>query len=551
MRRSAGVVDGVTSGPYRRPTVDVEEVAALASEPVARLPVLVKGRLLTAAPLSPAEAEATSAAAGDGAVAVPGRNDVVVLRRAVAGGSRLVALPRPAADDLIEADPGELAGTLYRLSSADVLDYVGAVRNAVGESGPLIAALAGAAKGVSPAADFGLDVLVAGMAELLDPAGMAAAVDRELGSGNVPGRRYLDGWVRTPAETWAGPTARLAHRLFEGVDGDGRDGRDGGEPDGAPWVRAMPTRQLHITSGNAPVVPLVSALRAFATKGAAVIKCPAASTLATTVLAVAMSLVDPEHPITRHTSLVYWSGGDAALEGRLLAPGAFDRIVVWGSQATVDSVRERTGSTRTIALGPRVGVSLIGREGLGASRNAVVARAASDSMVLDQQGCMSSLVHYVEGDEEDALAYCHALADVLARWDDALPQPGSRERTGRLRRLRRGRFVDGTWFDSRSRTGTGSVVVSMPHGFDLSVHPLARVVVVRSVDRLGDAVRLLGSDVSTVGVYPEDRRHELRDELAARGVSHVVPLGQCERTFAGMPQDGMRLLGELVSWATA
>jgi Acyl-CoA reductase (LuxC) len=44
---------------------------------------------------------------------------------------------------------------------------------------------------------------------------------------------------------------------------------------------------------------------------------------------------------------------------------------------------------------------------------------------------------------------------------------------------------------------------------------------------------------------------ELRDAVAAAGVSSVVPLGEAERAFAGMPHDGMRILAQLVSWATA
>jgi hypothetical protein len=54
--------------------------------------------------------------------------------------------------------------------------------------------------------------------------------------------------------------------------------------------------------------------------------------------------------------------------------------------------------------------------------------------------------------------------------------------------------------------------------------------------------------VSTAGVYPEERRLELRDQILARGVSNVFPLGQCECVYAGMPHDGMRVLSELVDW---
>src|SRR4029078_4414449 len=57
--------------------------------------------------------------------------------------------------------------------------------------------------------------------------------------------------------------------------------------------------------------------------------------------------------------------------------------------------------------------------------------------------------------------------------------------------------------------------------------------------------------ISTVGIAPEAHRTQLRDAVAARGVSNVVPLGEAERAYAGMPHDGMRILSELLSWATA
>jgi hypothetical protein len=91
-------------------------------------------------------------------------------------------------------------------------------------------------------------------------------------------------------------------------------------------------------------------------------------------------------------------------------------------------------------------------------------------------------------------------------------------------------------------------VVVAPGPFDLGSHPLCRVVIVRRVARLDEAVALLHRGVSTVGVHPEPRRLGLRDAIAAHGVSNVVPLGRAERAFAGMPHDGMRVLSDLVEW---
>jgi acyl-CoA reductase LuxC len=79
---------------------------------------------------------------------------------------------------------------------------------------------------------------------------------------------------------------------------------------------------------------------------------------------------------------------------------------------------------------------------------------------------------------------------------------------------------------------------------------MSRLVVVRRVDTLAEAIPFLSASVATVGVAPESRRLELRDAIAAAGVSNIMPLGECERAYAGIPHDGMRVLSELVNWTT-
>jgi len=84
--------------------------------------------------------------------------------------------------------------------------------------------------------------------------------------------------------------------------------------------------------------------------------------------------------------------------------------------------------------------------------------------------------------------------------------------------------------------------------FDILEHPASRLVVVRPVNSLDDALKYVNQNVSAVGVFPEERRLELKDRILARGVSSVLPLGQCEKVFAGMPHDGMMILNQLVDW---
>src|SRR5262249_31161350 len=153
------------------------------------------------------------------------------------------------------------------------------------------------------------------------------------------GRRFLDGWVELDPLTFGGMTPMIAERLFA-------SDFPNGFAQSKPEVRAMPTRQLHITAGNAPAIPVFSLLRAVATKSPAVVKSPYGAVMPGALAALAAASFAPDHPITRHLSLVYWPGGDRAVEDILLAPMAFDRIVVWGAPDAVKSVQERAGFTR-------------------------------------------------------------------------------------------------------------------------------------------------------------------------------------------------------------
>ncbi|MDO8491573.1 MAG: acyl-CoA reductase, partial [Dehalococcoidia bacterium] len=284
------------------------------------------------------------------------------------------------------------------------------------------------------------------------------------------------------------------------------------------------------------------------TKSAAVVKCPHGTTLSASLLSLAAAVAAPDHPLTRNLSLVYWQGGDETIESSLFLPNAFDRIVVWGSSETVASVQSRAPFSRVISFNPRYSVSLIGRESFGDDLEDVAARACVDSLIHNQKACSSSLVHYVEGSEEQANLYAEKVQRTLAKWDAQMPQFVAPAARGQIKRMKRGKYAGARWYLNGGEDGFTSGVMAPSGEFDVLDHPACRLVVVRRVDDLHDALAYLHQGVSTTGVYPEERRLALKDSILARGVSSVLPLGQCERIFPGMPHDGMMVLSQLVDW---
>jgi hypothetical protein len=68
------------------------------------------------------------------------------------------------------------------------------------------------------------------------------------------------------------------------------------------------------------------------------------------------------------------------------------------------------------------------------------------------------------------------------------------------------------------------------------------------VPTLEDALAHVNVATQTIGLYPKARANELRDELAARGMQRLVPLGEVIQVASGFPHDGFLPLHRFVKW---
>jgi hypothetical protein len=442
--------------------------------------------------------------------------------------------------DLIETDFNELVRGPYSLSIEAILEYLELITETFRANRALIEQVRDMSRLTSMHPDLFLDIAFETLTIGLDNQSALNMIENELSLWGHPGSDFLRGWVEVPSTVIPGIAPLVAHSFNNPQDPNNGEGKT--------FIRAMPTRQLHITAGNAPQIPLISALRVFLTKSAGVIKSPFEAMMPGALLALAAVVSAKDHPLTRHLSLVYWSGGDEKIESHLLMPNAFDRIVVWGSPEAVASVQNRATFTNTISFNPRYGVSMIGKEAFKEDIGGVVFKAATDTMIYNQKACASSQVHYLEASDEEIADYAERLVEILSQWDSEAPQFIPPSKQGQIKRMKRGKYNQAEWVTNTEDGAFRSGVVIMPGEFDILDHPMSRLVVIRQVNDLNDALKYLHQGVSTVGVYPEERRIFLRDQISARGVSNVLPLGQCERLFPGAPHDGMIVLSQLVDW---
>jgi Acyl-CoA reductase (LuxC) len=528
----------------------------LSNDGVVHCPFLVKGRLIDPPKVGldairrafaalderrgSADAYQSYVAVGDAQVLRHREID----RQTMLGTGRWIytVMPSVAARELVEMDIDGLANELYSISHESVREWLTLVSAALARESDFVARVRDLDRMTSEHPDAFGDIAFVAFSFLLSPEAATASVDAELSQHGIPVRRLLDEWVEMPIARMPGPVHIVGADMLP-------DSLTSEIPVSKALVRAMPTRQLHITAGNSPLVPVLSLLRAVWTKSPCALKLPSGAVLAGAMIALIAATAASQHPITRHLSMVYWQGGDESVERVLFFPNAFDRIVVWGAPESIASVRARAGFTKVICFNPRYSVSFIGREALGdGNLDEVAARAVCDSMIENQKACIASLVHYVEGSVDDAERYAAAVERALDRWDAQMPHPLLNRHRALLKRMERGVILDAQVHFHEVDGAFRSGVVVAPYDFGIKDHPMCRLIVVRPVSDLDECLQFLHPAVATVGIFPESRRVSLRDRVAARGVSNVVPLGHAGAVAAGSSHDGMLVLSELVDW---
>ena len=319
-----------------------------------------------------------------------------------------------------------------------------------------------------------------------------------------------------------------------------------------PWggrhqIRAFPPRLAHVVAGNTPGTAAVTIVRGALTRGVNLMKLGSDDLFTASAILRTMAEVAPGHPVLRSFTAVYWRGGDKEIEGTLLRPQYFDKIVAWGGEAAIRNALSYIGpGIELVAFDPKVSVSLLGREALAsqAALHESAAAAATDVALYNQNACASSRFIYAEGSPQELAPWCQALAGELAvdrplSDGSGVPVPAEvREAVAAVRFLEPEFQVFGSF-----RTGT--VVLSQD---PVDFHPDGKVVNVVAVNSLDDALRHVTVATQTIGIYPPERAAGLRDRLASAGMQRLVTLGAVATKVPGVPHDGFYPLQRMVRW---
>jgi hypothetical protein len=313
-------------------------------------------------------------------------------------------------------------------------------------------------------------------------------------------------------------------------------------------VRAFPPRMIHMLAGNSPAGCMSSIAQGALVKAVNLFKMPSSDPFSCVAVLRTMADIDPDHPVVRSMSAVYWRGGDESIERTLYRPQYFDRIVAWGGGDAINNVIRYLGpGLQLISFDPKTSISMIGPEAFqsDAAIAEVAECAAADVAVFNQEACLASRFIFVEGERNGVEKFCAQLQNRLGVDRDTasakapgLPQE-MREEIEVLQMMDDDYRVWGT-FD-----GAGMVILSeQPVGF----HPTGKTANVVHLASLDDAIRHVNVATQTIGIYPPERKTLLRDRIASAGGQRVVRLGSAARHVMGGPHDAMYPLQRFIHW---
>jgi len=312
-------------------------------------------------------------------------------------------------------------------------------------------------------------------------------------------------------------------------------------------LRAFPPRMIHMLAGNAPANALHSIAQGALVKAINVFKMPSSDLFTCVAMLRTMADIDPEHPVVKSMSAVYWKGGDEKIERALYRPQFFDKIAAWGGGDAINNVIKYLGpGIQLISFDPKTSISMIGPEGFASDDviEEIAEKTAVDATVFNQDACLASRFVFAEGDRAGIEKYCAKLQERLAvdrfsASEVGLPPPAEiKDEVETLSLMDECQMWGG--FDGR-----GLVILTEE---PVSFHPNNKTVNVVHLKSLDDAVRYVNVATQTIGVYPDAQITALRDRLASAGGQRAVRLGGAAQIVLGSPHDSMYPLQRFVHW---
>lgn len=322
-------------------------------------------------------------------------------------------------------------------------------------------------------------------------------------------------------------------------------------------VRAFGARTVHVIAGNVPLVAAGTIARSCCTRCDTIIKLPSNDPLTATALARTMIDMEPNHPITKSVVIAYWKGGDTEFETAFYKPENIEKIIAWGGYASIKHITKYLQpGIDLITLDPKLSMSIIGADAFQTEEilRTVAQRAAIDIGAFNQEACVNSRVIYVQsGTDSAGIDRLNELGAYLYYSLVNLPSHVSTPAKEFDVDLKSN--IDGLRMDDMfyrvfgGHENEGAVIVSqMDEPVDFSDQLCGRVVNLVPIDDVQTAIQSVNAYTQTVGIYPEQLKQQIRDELILNGVQRIVSLGFAPNGSFATPQDAIEPLRRMCKW---
>jgi hypothetical protein len=431
--------------------------------------------------------------------------------------------------DLVLGDTAKLAD-LHHTKMADIIDFLVEFGKRLHlDDNPYLQQSYELAREAGGLSESILRGVYDNLPHMFDPRSLTGSVDKTIGI------RYLDGWV--PGE------------------GDYSNCR----------IRAVGTRQLHITAGNVPVVAGLTIIRGALCKSDVLIKAPSNDPLTANALARTLIELDANHPVTKHVAVAYWKGGDEHMDSQIVRTSRIDKITAWGGMSSMKHIQKfLSPGIDLTALNPKYSMSMIGKEALESEEamDQAAMGIATLAGFFNQTACANTRIVYVESDtEEDSLEKIVQLGRKMIASFEKIPPLISTPVTKPNKELEAEMEAiadEEDFYHVEGDTLNGGFVLSkFPDRVDFYDKLNNRVVNFVPVESLKDVVKWCDDTTQTVGIYPERLREEWLDTFALAGIQRLVPMTGADpmqiyhdmhHMPQGVPHDGIEPMRRSVRW---
>jgi long-chain-fatty-acyl-CoA reductase len=308
-------------------------------------------------------------------------------------------------------------------------------------------------------------------------------------------------------------------------------------------------RVLHILVGNIPMASMFSIYRASLVKNQTIAKLPSRDVFTTLFFVLSFFDVDPNHPVTKSMSVLYWQRDNKACD-RIY--DRMDAICAWGREDAINAIRSKCRyGTDIIEFGPKKSLSVVDiAKDMDKSKieNAAM-KVAHDASVYNQEACFNSQQLIVRCDDNQFEFLIDKIKEWMNQYLDIFPKGFTSFDV----------HADCSIKIMEEQFNGSSVIFSENNNWAIIInnkdhviynHPLNRTLYIFRIESLAQVEDFVDKNVQTVGVFPWDLSYKIRDRITEKGAKRVCEIGCNNFPRAGWTHDGMyamRRLVELVS----